>query len=74
MVGGGAAGSEWRGRRREEEREVLAGVIELEARGGSAKSDTRGVMFFGAGDRLRRRGIGRMLVKTYVELLFRTRE
>ena len=53
VVGGGAAGSEWRDRRREEERVVLAGVIELEARGGSAKSDTRGVIFFGAGNRFK---------------------
>ena len=74
VVGGGAAGSEWRGLRREEERVGLVGVIELEAKGGSAKSDTRGVIFFVAEDRFRMGGIGRMFVKTYVELLFRTRE
>lgn len=52
VVGGGAAGSEWRGRRREEERVVLlAGVIELEAKEDSEKSDIRGVILFGAGDR-----------------------
>ena len=32
---------------------VLAGVIELEVRGGPAKSDTRGVIFFGAGNRFK---------------------
>ena len=73
VVGGGAAGSEWRGRRREEERVVLAGVIEPEAKGGSAKSDTRGVIFFVAGDPFRMGGIGRMFVKTYVGQLLRTR-